>query len=938
MDYIETKPETKLLEKTLKDLSEKNIPENHDLFLKNMEKDISSFHSNVFLLDPLLKNNLKSFVLSFTDIHKETPLKASLYSKTLYFLIKTRGVFDIMKHFPLSPENLNIFQMIRKTDNIYWETKYIFLLWFSFLINLPFPFPKMAIQIETTKEDLYQTIIDYIKQPGKVCEAAIKVLSNLISKTDCEDLFQDFLLKKHINFVSLSVLYYFLKKKGEIKEIDSSKINNYVSEFREESKIKMKTQSEMVLSLQLTKENRNSLFSSVLLCLHSNQTEIRWSAAKRIVNIIKERREYLSTVLFIIQTTNEKKESIDTIKFWDGSLLLLGRLIKESIPLKHIPFELVLKGLWFRSRNGKSYIGANVRDTSCYVSWVLARSSLLTEKITKEIVQKLIPSCLFDREVSCRRSAAAALQEIVGRTKFIKEGEGLIEKINFFSVSSLQKTYRKISKTIFILEEYKKALIDYLFNYSVFSVFQEIREEASLCLKSFSLIDKTIFKEKLSLLKEQSKGIDPFSIHGSLLTASVLCNDFSSVCIEIFQDHSDLSKYKFGLDLILDGLCKLANGLFYSNNINKELLPQTVQLLFSIAQSKDISLQRKSSIQLTLNIISLLEEKEAIEFTKKVCLFCIKGKKTYERRGYCFILGELPVYNKTLDLIIETSKKAFLLGYEGKKALSVFGRLIKRIIIKHGTYKAIPLISVLNELMSDYTIDHTGDAGAILRLESMLSFTSFILDINVEQAKTEIIKYIQSLVCIFFGRLFALKEKAKECVFILMQKKDLDLNIKECFLNINNEELFVKKLLSLSYLGDTVVLSICYLYGSIDYETNQKGEKLLISIYSNEKFTKYFVSCFKKNISNKRFIYSLLKSLKLILSEKTIEEIKEPFCDYFSNITKTLSIQTIKISIECAFLIRKEENSILENGLEKCLSFNYPNITNFIKNLKEKRF
>ncbi len=66
---------------------------------------------------------------------------------------------------------------------------------------------------------------------------------------------------------------------------------------------------------------------------------------------------------------------------------------------------------------GNFSVGSAVRDAACYLCWALARSydPSLLQPFVHQLAKSLVITTVFDRQVNCRRAAASAFQEHVGR-------------------------------------------------------------------------------------------------------------------------------------------------------------------------------------------------------------------------------------------------------------------------------------------------------------------------------------------------------------------------------------------------------------------------------------------------------------------------------------------------------------------------------------------
>lgn len=118
------------------------------------------------------------------------------------------------------------------------------------------------------------------------------------------------------------------------------------------------------------------------------------------------------------------------------------------------------------STSGASY----VRDAAAYVLWALARSftprrvdapSPADAAVTPAVPQALLVAALLDRDVTCRRAAAAAYQELVGRwgTRAVPHGIALLAHVHYFSVGALASTYGDVLAAVACYDVYRAPLV-----------------------------------------------------------------------------------------------------------------------------------------------------------------------------------------------------------------------------------------------------------------------------------------------------------------------------------------------------------------------------------------------------------------------------------------------------------------------------------------------
>lgn len=125
--------------------------------------------------------------------------------------------------------------------------------------------------------------------------------------------------------------------------------------------------------------------------------------------------------------------------------LLLPSRLAEVAPL-------VSKAIRFDLLRGQHSVGQHVRDAACYVCWAFARaySPQVLRPHLSILTHGMLVTALFDREVNCRRSAAAALQENVGRQGHASFHLGLelVALVDYTSLGNRKNAYLKRAKMV----------------------------------------------------------------------------------------------------------------------------------------------------------------------------------------------------------------------------------------------------------------------------------------------------------------------------------------------------------------------------------------------------------------------------------------------------------------------------------------------------------
>ncbi|PNY04717.1 tubulin-specific chaperone D-like protein, partial [Trifolium pratense] len=204
-------------------------------------------------------------------------------------------------------------------------------------------------------------------------------------------------------------------------------------------------------------ENVEEIIEMLLSGLRDMDTVVRWSAAKGIGRITSHltsslSEEVLSSVLELF-SPGEGDGS------WHGGCLALAELARRGLLLPaSLPnvVPVVVKALHYDVRRGPHSVGSHVRDAAAYVCWAFGRAYYHKDmrNVLEELAPHLLTVACYDREVNCRRAAAAAFQENVGRQGNYPHGIDIVNTADYFSLSSRPNSYLHVAISIARYEGY----------------------------------------------------------------------------------------------------------------------------------------------------------------------------------------------------------------------------------------------------------------------------------------------------------------------------------------------------------------------------------------------------------------------------------------------------------------------------------------------------
>lgn len=260
--------------------------------------------------------------------------------------------------------------------------------------------------------------------------------------------------------------------------------------------------------------------------LRDTDTIVRWSAAKGIGRITARLTAALSDE--VLSSILELFSPGEGDGSWHGGCLALAELARRGLLLpvslpKVVP--VIVKALHYDIRRGPHSVGSHVRDAAAYVCWAFGRaySHAVMRSIIKELAPHLLVVACYDREVNCRRAAAAAFQENVGRQGSFPHGIEIVNSADYFSLSSRVNSYLNVAVYIAQYREYLYPFVEELLCNKICHWDKGLRELATQALSSLAKYELGYFGDTvLARLFPCTLSSDLCMRHGSTLAVGEL--------------------------------------------------------------------------------------------------------------------------------------------------------------------------------------------------------------------------------------------------------------------------------------------------------------------------------------------------------------------------------------------------------------------------------
>eukprot|EP00397_Hematodinium_sp_SG-2012_P004787 GEMP01004801.1.p1 GENE.GEMP01004801.1~~GEMP01004801.1.p1 ORF type:complete len:1173 (+),score=284.24 GEMP01004801.1:133-3651(+) len=494
------------------------------------------------------------------------------------------------------------------------------------------------------------------------------------------------------------------------------------------------------------------LVELLLESLSDNDTIVRWAAAKCLGRVTARLpKDFADQV--VESFLDRGFSALSSDKSWHGACLGIAELARRGLLLPErlsVVIPHVCSALLFDVVTGTQNLGQHVRDAACYASWAFARAYGPSDLLpyVEGMATSLLCVALFDREVNCRRAAAAACQEHVGRQGTFPNGIDVVTVTDYWTVSNRTNAYRVAAPKVADLRlEYRQCFINHLVD-KLGHVDPQIREVSAQALGDLATSDvenylnTTIIPKLASIIDDQNSTVS--MRHGAMLTLTSMINakfewseDAKKLARNVVPKGEKQRMYRGrGGEQIRIVACNLLCSVCASSwafplaTVSRYL----TTLEECLQHSGDLSVQWAA--MLALESVRLRMSDEMKQSFVEACCKWLEGPdpNIAQRRGAVLALGLLPADVDILCRELEPGAAGDLDDPTTRQnaALSLGRRL--------ETLDEAPpvVISALMHGCQDYARDRRGDVGSWVRVAACESL-AVALNRNIAQNPTEVL-------------------------------------------------------------------------------------------------------------------------------------------------------------------------------------------------------
>lgn len=529
--------------------------------------------------------------------------------------------------------------------------------------------------------------------------------------------------------------------------------------------------------LSLAFPNEMSIFHStinlLLESLADRDTRIRWAAAKGIRRLatLLPTPSINDLINGLIQRAEPSADLRHGICLALGQLFMSKEIDDEST--QHCLTDFTRDCLIFEVNKGTFALGSNVRDAASYVCWSLFRHQKWATKSQSAIInlaQTLLAISVMDREISCRRAGAAALQELVGRASCnVPHGLDILEQVNFFTISSLAKSFGEILPHLLQMQAYRAALLHHLITITCRSFDKNMRELAARALGPLDL-DSTFVERLLAYATSEN---DPSLVHVGLVSLAYRLDSGNLIQNEGLErnltNFSNLPNSRSpGYQLSAEAWLVFLRSLIKSQGITIMSMDSVYSVLKNALRSRFVELHSGPCFLLleTVSDAAPVDDPELTGFYRTVALPAAdKDFDPNAQKGFSAVLGAMPTWliRQRLvplsNLLLRLANAKEPINDIDKRVLIVrsIGHIFYRPELELPADLLDHVMDCLIQQTTDYSIDSRGDVGSFIREEALRALSSLFPIMNPVQIE----KFLGKLLHQAFDRLDRIRGLAR---------------------------------------------------------------------------------------------------------------------------------------------------------------------------------
>ncbi|EDO15051.1 hypothetical protein Kpol_367p6 [Vanderwaltozyma polyspora DSM 70294] len=357
-------------------------------------------------------------------------------SKVFYHFAKVCKLKKVNIHLStdiyLLPRLLTLLENCDRNFNDNWQFLYMILSWLHLLTMAPFKLGNdnhivMIVSTFLNNQTFYPIVCGIMSELFMKNNDLIREYNEIFKDTGVINSYLKLLVRKpQRQYVSMD--------KNLLDEITSICLDDegiLTSEYKAINVVKILPKLFKIYYFLDDWDSNERILVWILYHLDSPFTEFRFSIthsygkiARFLIKDQKNDSMYDVLVESRIEHTTEMLTGFD----WDSididelhsTLLIIAELANtvnfdNLRVLQSISSNILYKSSKFQQKRLNQITGTHIRDASNYICWSLARSKSLPIPIVEDLFVTLLLSSLYDRELLIRKTASAALQELLGR-------------------------------------------------------------------------------------------------------------------------------------------------------------------------------------------------------------------------------------------------------------------------------------------------------------------------------------------------------------------------------------------------------------------------------------------------------------------------------------------------------------------------------------------